>query len=1023
MPSERDAGSSGSEFDAAGHAWRLGRFPSLMQQRIESILLVSSPYDSFILEEDGLLTELIFSEYTDLGLTHAPQMTRVSTGEAALAAIRGGRFDLVISMMRLGDMDLATFVSAVGQFAPALPIVVLAASAWELAQQPLPVIPQQRVDAFVWHGDPKLFLAIIKMLEDRANADHDTRVGGVGVIIFIEDSVGVRSSLLPIMYTELVRQARAVMADGINRMTRQLRMRARPKILVAENHEQGLALYRQFRKHLFGIIVDVRMPRHGLSDPRAGLDFVRLLKSESPDLPILVQSSEPENRWRAQALGASFIDKGATTLHRDVAEFMLSNFGFGDFIFRMPDSREVARAADLREMARVLEWVPAVSIEYHARRNHFSNWLRARTEFELAGRLRPRKVSEFGDIEGLRQYLIRVIRETLRQNRRGLVEDFSRDRYDTGSSFARIGAGSLGGKARGLAFMDALLARHKLDHAFPGVRLIVPRSLVIGTDVFTRFLERNELRWFGLHSDDDERVAESFRRASLPDDVRDDLRAFLSSARYPIAVRSSSLLEDSPYHPFAGVYCTHMIPNNAADDAVRLMQLENAIKAVYASTFMKAARQYVASTPYSLEEQQMGVILQQIVGARYGDYYYPSFAGVACSYNFYPFGDMQPDEGVAHVVLGLGALVMEGGEALRFCPTQPQVLPQLASVREFLDLSQRGFYALDLGAGQPPTTGRISAADDSPAAVEPPPAGSADEQANLVRLDLDVAEGHGTLAPVGSVWSADDDALHDGIHRPGVRVVTFAHVLKSGLFPLAPILQRLLALGRQGMNGPVEIEFAVNLAAEPKEFAILQIRPYMAVGQMLAVTVEDLPADRLLCRSLRALGHGVISDIRDVVYVVPERFDNLKTREIAREVGLYNHALREAGRPYVLIGPGRWGSANPALGIPVQWGQVSGARVIVEAGLDHFRVDPSQGSHFFHNLTSLGIAYFTVDPRRAGDVLDWDWLAAQTADGPERVLRGAGPPSEVAYVRHLRLAQPLSVRIDGRRLLGVMAKP
>ncbi len=970
--------------------WRLGRFPNLMPRRIESILLVASPYDAFILEEDGLLTEMIFSEYMELGLSHAPEVRRVATGEAALAAIRKGRFDLVICMPRLGDMDAAAFAAAARRLPPQPPLVLLAASEWELSR----VAPRDPLDIdsrFVWHGDPKLFLAIIKMLEDRWNAEHDTREGGVGAILLLEDSVSFRSSLLPIMYAELVKQARAVMADGINRMHRLLRMRARPKILVADCHEQAVALYRQFRRQLFGVILDVRLPRDKQEDPAAGLDFLRLLKAENPDLPALVQSSEPANRQVAQDLGASFADKHSATLHREVAAFMLTNFGFGEFIFRTPDNREVARAADLRAMARVLEWVPIASIDYHARRNHFSNWLRARTEFELAARLRPRRVSEFGDIESLRKYLIGAIRETLRQNRRGLVEDFTPDRYDTGSSFARIGGGSLGGKARGLAFMDGLLARYKLDRLFPGVRLTVPRSVVIGTEVFAEFLARNNLRAFALRTESDALIAQAFAQARLPDAVVEDLRAFLATARFPIAVRSSSLLEDSPYYPFAGVYTTRMIPNNDPRDDVRLEQLQAAIQSVYASTFMAAARQYLASTPYHIEEQQMGVILQQVIGAPREHYFYPDIAGVACSYNFYPFGQMKPEEGVAHAVLGLGALVVEGGEALRFCPAHPQVLPQLGDPREFLEQSQRGFYALNLTARR----------------------GDGEDEAHpgLVRLDLDAAERHGTLAAVGSVWSAENDALYDGIYRPGARVVTFAHVLKSDIFPLAGILERLLELGREGMSGPVEIEFAANLTTEPREFALLQIRPYFEGGQTVNVTLDDVPRRRLVCRSPLALGHGVITYVRDVVYVVPERFDPLKTREIAREVGALNHELRAARRACVMIGPGRWGSSNPALGIPVTWGQISAARTIIETFLEHFRVDPSQGSHFFHNLTSQGVSYFTVDPRDREALLDWAWLARQPAQ------------SELAFVRHVRLREPLEIRVDGRRRLGAIYKP
>ncbi|MBU0641200.1 MAG: histidine kinase [Planctomycetes bacterium] len=978
------------DYVSGGHDWRLGRFPNLMLRRVEEILLVSSAYDSFILEEDGLLTELISSEYVDLGLTHAPTVTRVSSGEEALAAIRSGRFDLVITMLRLGDMDIAKFGQAVREVAPELPVVLLVATDWELAPFAEAGVRLNVASTYVWHGDAKVFLAIIKVLEDRWNAEHDARVGGVGMIILVEDSVRFRSSLLPIMYTELVKQTRAVMADGINRMHKMLRMRARPKILVAETYEQGLEYYRRFRKHLFGVIADVRFPRGGQQDPHAGLDFIREVKADNPDVPALLQSSEPGNRALAESIGVQFLHKRSSTLLQDVRDFMMHNFGFGDFVFRMPDSREVARVADLRAMARVLRDVPAESLEYHARRNHFSNWLRARTEFELAGRLRPRKVTEFGDLEELRRYLIQVFRDALWQNRCGVVEDFARQRFEPGTRFARIGGGSLGGKARGLAFVDALLARHRVDQAFEDVRVYVPQSVVIGTDVFDAFLELNRLRMLALRTTNDEWIKWAFQTADLPERVVVDLRAYLETVRGPLAVRSSSLLEDSQYYPFAGIYLTQMLRNNHPDERKRLQELQDAIKLVYASIFFSASRRYLEATPHRIEEEKMAVILQPVVGRQRGDHFYPSFAGAARSYNYYPFGHMKPEEGVASVALGLGMTVVEGGEALRFCPTHPQVLPQLADGAKFINQSQRGFYAIDL----------------SPAKQRTP----ADAERSTVRLDLDVAEEHGTLAPVGSVWSNENNAFYDGIYRAGVRVVTFAHILKSDLFPLAGILRRLLELGRAGMNGPVEIEFAANLDTDPHEFAVLQMRPCAGACVRECVDVGRLPQETLLCHSPQALGNGVVDTIRDVIYVKPERFDTARTLTIANEVGELNDALQAEHRHCVLIGPGRWGSTNKWLGIPVQWSQISTARVIVETTLEDFAPDPSQGSHFFHNLTCFGIAYLTVNPQTGQGFIDWAWLQQQP------VAR------ETEFVCHVHLAEPLEARLDGRTSVAAVLK-
>jgi CheY-like chemotaxis protein len=953
-----------------------------MPRRIQEVLLVSSPYDSFILEEDGLSTEMIYSEYLDLGLTHAPNITRVSTGEEALNAIRTGSFDLVITLLRLGDMDVAKFGQAVRQLRPDLPVVLLIANEWELAR-----LSQQGVElnvdgVYVWHGDAKLVLAIIKALEDRYNAEPDTRVGDVGIILLVEDSVRFRSSLLPIIYSQLVRQTRAVMADGLNHQDKLLRLAARPKVLLAETFEQGLELYNRFRKHIFGVITDVAYPRVGRQDPQAGIAFIQHLKSDLPDVPALLQSSDPANRQLAERLGASFLHKNSPTLLEDVRQFMLSNFGFGDFVFRLPDGQEVARASDLRSMARVLRDVPAESIEYHARHNHFSNWFRARTEFALARRMRPRRVSEFSDLEAIRRYLIRGLGEALRQNRRGVVEDFSRERFDAGFGFARIGGGSLGGKARGLAFAEALLAGTDLDAEFPGIHVHVPRSVVIGTDVFDEFLHANRIRLSALSASDDQWIRKTFLAGKLPEDLLVNLRAFLGTVRGPLAVRSSSLLEDSQYYPFAGVYDTHMLPNNHPDDRARLAQLGEAIKLVYASTFFSAARRYLEATPQRIDEEKMAVILQPVVGTRHGDYHYPSFSGVARSYNYYPFGVMRPEDGVAGVALGLGKTVVDGGPALRFCPAHSQVLPQMADGEDFMNQSQRTFFAIDLCSSPPPNDW------------------SCDR--HLARLDLDQAEQHGTLDLVGSVWSPDDQAFYDGIQRPGVRVVTFAHILKSGAFPLAALLTRLLALGRGGMNSPVEVEFAANLENEPKELAVLQIRPSGNWTGYDRIELGDVAREQLVCFSPHALGNGLIRGLHDVVYVKPGRFDPAHTPAMAEEIGHLNERLMATNRPYMLIGPGRWGSTHTWLGIPVQWGQISAARVIVETTLKDFVFEPSQGSHFFQNLTSFGIAYLTVNPHSDQGFIDWSWLDAQPAE------------QDAEYVRHVHLQHALEARVDGR---------
>lgn len=976
---------------AAGTESALERIPDLIPDRVERILLVASPYDAFMLDENGLLTELIYSEYAELGLTHAPEFTQVSSAHAALDALTGGDFDLVIMTQRLGDMDIREMTRRVHQVKADLPIVLLVTNEAELCALPGQAEDELGVDSvYVWAGDAKIFLALIKAIEDRWNVDHDTRLGGVGVVILIEDSRRFRSSLLPIMYAELVAQTRAVMADGINRTHRLARMRARPKILVVETYEDAVACFERYRDHLFGVITDVSFRRGGAQDPEAGAELIRRIKQECPDLPILMQSSEPANKALADGLGVSFLHKRSSTLLEDVRAFMLHNFGFGEFVFRLPEGYEVARAADLRSMARVLTSVPARALEYHAARNHFSNWLRARTEFGLARRLRLRALSDFADLEALRRYLIGAFREALRQNRRGRVEDFARDRFDAGSHMARIGGGSLGGKARGLAFTDALLAHDDVERAFPDVRIHVPRCVVVGTDVFDEFLESNRLRLAALRNDNESWLAWAFRTAELPPAVVQDLRTYLYQVFEPLAVRSSSLLEDSEHYPLAGVYATYMLPNNHPDIQVRLTQLGDAIKLVYASTFSVAARRYLEATPHRIEEEKMAVIIQPVVGRRRGTLYYPSFAGVANSYNFYPFGHMRPDDGVAYVALGLGASVVDGGQALRFCPSHPQVLPELGDGPQFVEQSQRAFLSIDLAdAGMMPSPG-----DPRPVAT----------------IGLETAAEQGTLDPIGSVWSYENNTFHDGLSREGAPVVTFARVLKHDLFPLAPILERLLRVGRAGMNGPVEIEFAGNLDPEQRELAVLQMRPCAGDRTAAPVEIGHYPRDALLCQTPQALGNGIIDGLRDVVYVNPERFEPSLADQIASDVAACADQVRRGERRFLLIGPGRWGSSNRSLGVPVQWHQISGVRVIVEASSDQFQVDPSQGSHFFHNLTSMGVAYLTVGPRAEGSFVDWGWLGTAAAR------------TDTGRVRHVELPAPIEVRIDGRRSRAVILK-
>ncbi len=966
-------------------------FHQLMPNRVRNVLLVSSLYESFILEEEGLLTELISSEYVDMNLSQAPRVSRATTGKEALEFIQTQPVDLVITMTRLGQWNLPDFARAVKEVHPDLPVLVLAGENRELLRHP-ELSQCESIDRiFVWNGDAKILLAIVKFIEDRLNAEYDTRYGDVRVIILVENSVRFYSAYLPLIYEELVKLTQSLMAEGINPMHRLLRMRARPKILLAETFEEAWELYSKYSENLLGVISDVRFPKGGELNDHAGLDFIRLIRAESPHLPILLQSSDAGHARAAEELQAFFLNKNSRSLLQNLRAFILGYLGFGDFVFVTPDGSEVGRAHDLLSFEQAIATVPSESLVFHAKNNHFSNWLMARTEFGLAARIRPRKVTDFATVAELRKYMLEMLAEFRERTQSGVITEFSPARLGIPMAFTRIGSGSIGGKARGLAFINALIRRYDLRRRFEGVRIAVPSSAAIGTDVYDEFLDRNRLREFVARDVDDEEIAKTFLAAKLPKAIFSDLTAFLHQVRYPLAVRSSSLLEDSQGRPFAGVYTTHMIPNNHTDLKVRLEQLCDAIKLVYASTFFRAARRYLGATGRHSEEEKMGVILQELVGSKHNGRFYPTFSGVARSYNYYPTGQMEPEDGVASVALGLGKIVVEGGQSLMFSPALPQVLPQFPTTKDLLANSQRQFIALDIRHPD----------------VYPTP----DANANLVMPNLDVAEADGTLAPIGSVYSAENDVVYDGVFRDGPRLVTFAHVLKSDLFPLAEILRLLLEIGREGMACPIEIEFAVDMSEQPMEFGFLQIRPIFSYEECGDVTIEDTDPDHAVCYSPRALGDGQIGGIHDIIYVKPDDFDVSQTREIAAELAKVNDELLRSERQCVLIGPGRWGSADRWLGIPVTWEQISSARVIVETSLEDFVVTPSQGTHFFQNLTSFGIGYFTVHPSLHEGFIDWDWLAAQKAVG------------ETHFIRHVRLHKPLDVRLNGRTRQGVILKP
>jgi len=982
--------SPSSPFVGAAVAFR--GFQDLMRHRVRDILLVSSLYDAFILAEENELNELVLDEAIGLGLLHTPRFTRVSTGAEALDLASKGGYDLIIASTHVSDMNALTLARRARTAGLTLPVVLLAFDASEL------VHPGERPGTsaldrvFLWQGDVRVLLAIVHDIEDRLNVAHDTGAMGVQALIVIEDNVRFYSSFLPAIYDEVTRHTRSLVPEGMNVSHKLMRIQARPKILLCQTFEQAWHYFSAYQEHVLAVISDIEFPKDGRLCRDAGAEFARLVRERQADVPVMLQSSVPANAALARSIGAAFLQKGSPTLRAELRRFMIDHCGFGDFVFRMPDGTEVARATDLKTLEEQLRKVPAASVAYHSERNHFSIWLKARTEFALAHRLRPQKLADFPSIEDLREDLARAIEQYRLHRTQTLVADFDRHTFDAQGGFSRIGAGSLGGKARGLAFANLLLDQFRLRDRFPGVHLSVPASTVIGTEVFDRFLDQNGLRDFAIASQGDEEILRRFQAGRFPESARRDLRWFLQAATYPLAVRSSSLLEDSQYQPFAGVYETYLLPNTHPDVDVRLECLLSAIARVYASTFSQKAKAYLQATSYRVEEEKMAVILQQLVGAAHGGRFYPDFAGVARSHNFYPAPGMRSDDGIAAVTLGLGAAVVEGEVCVRFCPRYPHNIVQFSSVTDVLRNSQREFYALDL---DPDRSG--------PRACH----GS-----DLDRYGLDASEADGTLDAVGSVYSNENDIIYDSVSRPGVRLVTFAPVLKHDRFPLAAILDTLLRFSAEASSAPVEIEFAVNTSSNGlPQFGLLQLRPLALSGDVTDADLGEVTDEILICRSASVLGHGQIDDVNDMVVVDFHRFERARSQDVAREVARFNAHLAGEGRRYLLIGVGRWGSADPFLGIPVAWNQIAGCKAIVEAGFRDFKVTPSQGSHFFQNLTSSNVGYFTVNPEAGEGFVDWDWLAAQPA------------LAEAGCVRHLRFDAPVIVRMNGRTNTGLIAKP
>ncbi len=987
-----------SEFD---------RYHTLMPHRVREILLVSSHYDAFILQEDGHLTEQILLEYKELSLSSSPQVTHAAHPAEALRMLQASRYDLVLLVVRVANASLVDFAKKVKELMPNQPVVVLGFDAQETNRLRF-LCTRETIDAFfLWTGNATILLAIIKHIEDRLNLDNNIAVAGVQAILVVEDSLRYISVFLAEAYPQIMKQSQALYEEGLNRLQKLFWMRTRPKIIHATSYEEALAFFNRYHEHLLAVITDVGFPRQGELDRQAGFRLVAEIRTRAPDLPVLIQSADEENALPAARLDTFFVNKNSPELVKQIRNFFRDYLGFGPFIFRLPNGDEVARASDLRELAECIRTVPDASIEYHARHNHFSTWLLARSEYELATKLHPKRVGDFSTIAEVRQFLLAEIQIVRRIVRAGVVSDFSSQPFDPDSRFQRLGQGSLGGKARGIAFLNNVLALHTDDEKLEGLQVSIPQTFVVTTAFFDQFIRDNRLYRLDTQPLSDEHIARIFLAAHLPETLKTYLRIILTHLRDPLAVRSSSLLEDDLLHPMAGIYSTLMIPNNDPDPERRLLHLTQAIQYIYASTFFGNARAYLENIGSRSEDEKMAVVIQGVVGRRYGRRFYPTFAGVAHSYNFYPLGPQRATDGVAQLVLGLGRMVMEGGTSVRFCPRYPGVMPQFANPQLVLSNSQKAFYSLDL-ARVPPTDGTLALDDE-------------------VLFDLAAALQDGTIRLVGSVFDALNQTITEGFGARGPWVVTFNNILKHQVIPLSPALSALLDLTTEAMGTPVELEFAGDMSTYEQALTVgdpqrsptlylLQVRPILT-----SKAIEDEPpvveASSIICRSLRALGHGRHDQLYDLIYVKNQSFDAAHSALIASELGALNQQLTAEGRSSVLIGPGRWGSSDHWLGIPVQWSQISKAKIIVEAPPAGSHIEPSQGTHFFHNITSLRLGYLTISPGAVrtdnpeSEYVDWEWLDAQPA------------LHETQYLRHVRFTESLIAYLDGRTRLGVIAKP
>jgi len=967
-------------------------FVDLMTKRIFNVLLVANPYDAFMLEDDGRVDEKIFNEYMNLSLRYPPRFTQVSTKEEAWQKLSAMTFDFVICMPGTDNNDVFDIARSIKERYAHIPIVVLTPFSHGITKrmenEDLSIFEY----VFCWLGNTDLLLSIIKLIEDKMNLEHDVKEVGVQMILLVEDSIRFYSSVLPNLYKFVLKQSQEFATEALNAHQSTLRMRGRPKIVLARTYEEAMELYEKYSDNILGVITDANFPRNGKKDPEAGFRLLEAIRAKDEYVPLIMQSSEVDNERLVGRYGASFVDKNSKKMNIDLREAVSANFGFGDFIFRDPDTmEEIARVRNLKELQNIIFSVPKESLLYHISRNHVSRWLYSRAMFPVAEFLKQITWKSLQDVDAHRQIIFDAIVKYRRMKNRGVVAEFLRDRFDTYSNFARIGEGSLGGKGRGLAFIDNLVKRHSEFEQYENASVAIPKTVVLCTDIFDEFMDSNNLYQIALSDQPDDVILKHFLRAKLPDRLVDDFFAFFDVVKAPVAIRSSSLLEDSHYQPFAGIYSTYMIPY-MEDKYEMLRMLSDAIKGVYASVYYRDSKAYMQATSNVIDQEKMAVILQEVVGTQRGDRYYPAISGVARSLNYYPIGEEKAEEGIVSLALGLGKYIVDGGLTLRVCPYHPHQVLQTSEMEIALRETQTQFYALDTK-----NVGENFSIDDG---------------FNILKLPVKEAEKDGALTFIASTYDPYDMVIRDGIYPGGRKLITFANILQHDVFPLAELLRFAQKYGQEEMRRPVEIEFAVKLSPDKTgTFYLLQIRPIVDSKEMLDEDLSLIKDEETLLRSDNSLGHGVITDLQDVVYVKTDHYTPSNNQLIAYDIEKLNRRFLEEGKNYILVGPGRWGSSDTWLGIPVKWPHISAARVIVEAGLTNYRVDPSQGTHFFQNLTSFGVGYFTVNAFRKDGVYDQEYLDSLPA------------VEETPYLRHVHFDAPLVVKMDGRKNWGVVMKP